>query len=296
MTPRDARAGGRWTRRQWLKNAAIRGLVRGLLALADRLPAPLLLAACRALGRLTPWVAPALARRARHRAALALPADVAERATTSCFVNAGTSLAATLLLRRPQVRPSDWIEIDAAARRELEQAGGAVVVSAHLGPFELVAPAVAEAGLDPAVVVRESYDPGLDAHVDRHRLARGVTVIHRGRPGAGTRIVRSLRRGKLVGLLPDLPARVESVPVAFLGQTMAMPSGPARVARAARVPLLICTLAPLPGSDRFRLHVRRIDLPRGSLQAMTQRVASALSEAISAAPEWWLWMAAPSPG
>lgn len=296
MSDRDLRTGGRWTRGQRLKNAAIRGLVRGLLGLADRLPPWLLLATCRALGRVTPWVAPTLARRARARAASALPAHVAERVSAECFVNAGTTLASTLLLRRPEVRASEWVEVDADARRELERAGGAVIVSAHLGPFELVAPAVAEAGLSPAVVVRESYDPALDPHVDGHRLHRGVTVIHRGRPGASARLVRSLRRGQLVGLLPDLPARVETVPVDFLGQTTAMPVGPARVARAARVPLLVCTLVPRAASRRFRLEVQRIELSGGSLHAVTQRVADALSAAIYRAPAWWLWMAAAHAG
>ena len=285
-----------WGPRQRLKNALIRGAVVALLAVADRLPPRLLFAACRSVGRLLPWLAPGLARSARERARRSLPEAEAQRVARECFVNAGTSLAVTLLLRRPGARASSWVVIDDDARRELRRAGGAVVVSAPLGPFELVAPAVAELGLSPAVVVRESYDPALDSHVDAHRVAHGVAVIHRGRPGAAIRIVRALRSGQLVGVLPDLPTRVPSVSVEFLKQPHAMPAGPARLARAAGVPVLVCALEPLPGGRAFRLDVRRLADGDDCATRMTQRVADALSVAILRAPGWWLWMTAARAG
>lgn len=293
---RDLRLGGRWGAGQRAKNAAIRLCLTGLLGLADRLPAPLLYAVCRAVGRIVYWTARGLVRRALGRARLALPEAEARRVSRECFVNAGTTLATSLLLRRPRVSARQLVQIDTADRELLAEAGGAVVVSAHLGPFELVAPAVAELGLPTAIVVRESYDPGLDAHVDAHRNARGVTVIHRGDPGAGARIVRALRSERLVGVLPDLPARVESVCVSFLGAPSEMPVGPARIALAAGVPLLVACLRPLGAGPRFRLEVRRLDSNGQSPAELTQRVAKQLSEAILQAPAWWLWMAAAEPG
>ncbi|MBE7480072.1 MAG: lysophospholipid acyltransferase family protein [Polyangiaceae bacterium] len=293
---RDLRLGGHWRWGQRLKNGAIRLCVIGLLGLADRLPERLLYSVCRAVGRLVYWTAPSLVRRARERVGLALPDAEVSRVVRECFLNAGTTLATSLLLRRPNVKASALVAIDAPARELLAGAGGAVVVSAHLGPFELVAPAVAELGLPTAIVVRESYDPALDAHVDAHRRARGVTVIHRGDPGAGARIVRALRSGQLVGVLPDLPARVESARVDFLGTPSEMPIGPARIALAAGVPLLAACLAPLGDGRRFRLEVSRIDPAGLSATTLTQRVANALSRAILLAPAWWLWMAAKGPG
>lgn len=291
LATRDLRAGGRWSLAQAAKNAAIRLAIRALLALADRLPARVLFALCRGAAGWVRLAAPSLERRARDRARAALPEAEARRVARECFVNAGTSLAISLLLRRPGVRASSFVRIGEAAKRELADAAGAVVVSAHLGPFELVAPAVAELGLPTAIVVRESYDPELDVHVDAHRVSRGVTVIHRGDPGAAARIVRALRSGALLGVLPDLPARVASVPVDFLGERVALPSGPARVARSAEVPLLVCCLEPLAEAPGFSLAVSRLEPGNDSVERMTQRVATALSEAILRAPEWWLWMA-----
>jgi len=286
----DVRVGGRWSPGQRLKNTCIRAAVRALLAIADALPAALLLASCRTLGLLAALLSPRLLGRAEARARTVLPEAEARRVARACFGNAGANLALALLMRRPGSRASDFVRLEPSDRQLLEAAGGAVVVSAHLGPFELIAPAVRELGLPAVVVVRESYDPELDPHVDAHRRRHGVAVIHRGDPGAATRMLRGLRSGGLLGLLADLPARVERAEVSLLGQRAELPIGPARVARAARVPLLAACLVP-EERRRFRLKVVRIRLEGACDVELTQRVADALGAAITAAPEHWLWMA-----
>jgi KDO2-lipid IV(A) lauroyltransferase len=283
--------GGRWSPWQRAKNAVIRCLLVALLALADRLPARTLIPLGRLAGRLTALAAPKLRARALAAARRVFPEPVARQVARACFACAGESLATTLLLRRPGVCTEELLDVPEESRRLLQRAGGAVVVSAHLGPFELIAPALAALGLRTAIVVRESYDPKLDDLVDAHRRARGVTVIHRGDPGAGARIVRALRAGALVGLLPDLPARVASVPVDFLGARRRLPVGPARVAARAGTPLLSCWLAPRRDRTGFSLQVRAIERAGTGPPGTTQRVMAALEEAIRAQPEWWPWMA-----
>jgi KDO2-lipid IV(A) lauroyltransferase len=296
------RLGGRWGPLQRLKNAGWLLAARAALAVADRLPVRWLLAAGRALGRLGALVLRGPRARAAEQARLALGVDDPRRFARDCFVRAGENLAWSLLLRRRGLRALDLVEVDADARRTLGSAlgegRGVVFVSAHLGPFELIAAAVAELGLSPAVVVRESYDPRLDPLVDRHRLERGVEVIHRGRPGAVRRIVRALDAGRPVGFLPDLGGRVQSVPVALLGQPVQLPVGPARIALGRRCPVLIGTLSRAPSravgmgaaAAPFRLRVERL-AGEPCEARMTQRVADALGEAIRRAPAEWLWMA-----
>jgi KDO2-lipid IV(A) lauroyltransferase len=167
---------------------------------------------------------------------------------------------------------------------------GVVFVSAHLGPFEAIAAAVSELGYEPAVVVRESYDPRLDSTVDAHRKRRGLTVIHRGSPHAGFSIMRALRAGRPVGFLPDLGARVPSVELTFLGERVAFPIGPQVVSSRAALPVLIGTLKPSrePG-PAHELVLRRVDWDAEPVE-LTHRVARALEEAILEAPDEWLWM------
>ena len=301
----DARTGQAWTLLQRLKNHAIFLGVRGLLPLLDRLPQTLLLA----LGRATGLVAYALARRPRATAhanlALVLPQRDTGELARSCFRRAGENLALSLMLRRRRLRALDLVVVPPESRavlgRSLAEGRGAVFVSAHLGPFELVAAVVAELGYQPAVVVRESYDARLDRLVDRHRLLRGVQVIHRGRDGAALRIVRALRSGRPVGFLPDLGGRVPSAPGQLLGQRVDVPTGPQRVALRADCPVLVGTLAPVVGaatdpgprpggtSARFTLQVTR--LHERNEERLAHRICETLSERIAAIPEQWLWMA-----
>jgi lauroyl/myristoyl acyltransferase len=293
----DVRTGGRWSARQRVKNALIRAAVRGALALADRMPVRWLLAAGRALGAVAALVLRGPRRLAEHNIALALPEANARELARRAFVSAGQNLACSLLLRRAETRALDWVRIDDAARATLGDAlaegRGAVFVSAHLGAFELLPAAVAELGFEPAVVVRESYDPALDPVVDAHRLGRGVQVIHRGRSGAAVRIVRALGAGKLVGFLPDLGGRMRTESVELLGRVADLPLGAVNIAQRARSPLLVGALGPCEAADdtgpRYTLRVERITESDGE-PTLTRRVTAALSSAILALPDQWLWM------
>ncbi len=248
-----------------------------------------------ALGTLV-W---ALAARARQTAerdlARVLPSLDAARSARHCFQRAGENLAVCLLLRRPELPARELVSIDAEAeallRDVLSRGMGCVFVSAHIGPFEAVAAAVAELGAHPAVVVRESYDAQLDPLVDAHRRGRGIEVIHRGHPGAAARLLRALRRGRPVGVLPDLGGRVPSAPAELCGQPVSWPVGPQRIALRAGAPVLVGTLAPegtRAGLPHFRLTLMEVSAP--DEPNLTRRVTEELSAAICRAPEHWPWM------
>jgi Kdo2-lipid IVA lauroyltransferase/acyltransferase len=298
---RDVRTGGRWTKSQRAKNFVLYVLLRLALSLADRLPRNALLALGRAAGLVAHGLLATSRRNAEQNVRHGLSGCKPEAVVKACFVRAGENLMTCLLLRRPRIRALDLIDVPDEARARIESAlaagRGAVFVSAHLGPFEAIAAAVTELGYPSTVVVRESYDPRLDPLVDRHRLARGVGVIHRGAPGAASRILRALRRGQLVGFLPDLGGRVQSVEVPFLGQCFSFPIGPQRIAQRATVPLLVGVLAPSRNqSDRLQLEVHDLALETSNAQLLTRRVAGILGAAIARVPEHWLWMArAPAP-
>jgi KDO2-lipid IV(A) lauroyltransferase len=295
---RDLRQGGRWSAAQRLKNDVLYAVITAGFRVADMLPRRALLF----LGRLTGWLAHAAAYRLRRVARANLsrfwaPAQARARAARS-FVHAGENLAYCLLLRRSSVRAADLVLVRDAALAELDAAlevgRGVVFISPHLGPFEAIAARVAELGKRPVVVVRESYDPRLDAWVDAHRTGRGIEVIHRGAPGAGRRIVRALRDGRPVGFLPDLGSRVASAPTEWLGARLDFPVGPQQLAARLACPIVVGALVPrADDGPPFELEMCRISAASTGTAELTQRVASALGERILNAAEHWLWMARP---
>ena len=271
--------------------------MRAVLGVVDVLPARLLVSLGAPLGIAVKCALPRARATARARVRAYDKDTVALTVAETCFSRAGRSLAVCALLRRPSVSAADFVDVSdeslAVLTRALSKGRGAIVVSAHIGPFEAIPARLVELGLSPVVVVRESYDPGLDEIVDLHRRSRGVDVIHRGKPGATIRIVRALQNGRPVGILPDLGGRaLQTTPVSFLGQTVAFPVGPPRIARTAQCPLIAGTLAPGAKRDRFELLFEEIE-QRGSIELVTQRVADALAAAVVRAPEEWLWMSPP---
>jgi Kdo2-lipid IVA lauroyltransferase/acyltransferase len=290
--PRDARSGEVWTPFQRLKNALIYLLIRCLLEIVDRIPQRLLLATTRWLGGSAHRLLRQRRRIAESNLALACPGEDAQRTARLSFCNAGENLGRILLLRRKTFRVKDYVSMSGQAARVLECAlaeqRGVVFVSAHLGPFEWLAAFVAELGLRPAIVVRESYDPRLNAIVDRHRVERGIEVIHRGDAQAWVRILRALRAGRPVGFLPDLGGRVPARPVRWLGRVHRFPMGPQRLALRVGAPLLVGTLS-AADDGRFGVWVERLENPQE--ETMTRSVANALERAICGSKEHWLWMA-----
>jgi KDO2-lipid IV(A) lauroyltransferase len=288
----DVRRGGTWTARQRFKNGLLRHVIRLAFVVSSRLPVTVLRATLRALGALAFAVDTSARQRALDNIELAVGQRSVRLAWRS-FVRAGDHLALCLLMRRRDVRALDWVHIDDDTRRiltrTLGQRRGAVVVSAHFGPFELIAPAVAELGHATAVVVRESYDPELDALVDAHRHERGAVVIHRGRPFAATRIVRCLRRGHAVGILGDLAGGQRASWQPWLGGFTDVPVGPARLAHRVGCPMLTALLIPQPiGRTAFRLEVRIV---RGATpEELTRRVTEVLARGVASYPDHWLWM------
>jgi KDO2-lipid IV(A) lauroyltransferase len=296
----DVRTGGQWTRRQSVKNFAIRAAIRAAFFFADRVPRAVLVAVCRTVGRAAHALFGDLRRAARGAASKAFDTETAKSVARECFERAGENLGVSLLLRRSPVHASTFVRLSAHAEatlsRALAKGNGVVFVTAHLGPFEHIAARIAELGHPSAIVVRESYDPGLDACVDAHRKARGLEVIHRGAAGAPFRIARALRRGLAVGFLPDLPGRgVASVDVPFLGGRAPFPRGPQEIAHRFGAPVVLGLLRRDPSSRRPRFDLDVVDLEHmpetADVEELTHRVAAALERAILNTPADWLWMA-----
>lgn len=298
-TTRDLREGGAWSPLQTLKNDVIWFVASALLFVIARTPKETLVRVGRALGAIVHALAWGLRHRARENVALAFPekasSDVSALARAS-FANLGENLARA-------VSDRDLLPMHEASRailREaLDEGRGVVLPSAHLGPWERLAATLAGNGFPLTAVVRESYDPRFDRVTSEARDRAGFATIARGAPGAATRIVRTLRQGRVLGIPMDLKTRAESVVVPMLGALARTPVGPARIALRTGAPVVVCTVEP---DETGALAVtctrleRRDETPAigaagaGAEKELTARINDELSRRILCAPEHWLWM------
>lgn len=150
------------------------------------------------------------------------------RATLAVFLNFAVYLVD--FFRLPQLGPAFFRRHVAVVGREhldaaLRQGRGVIILSAHLGNYELGAAAVAALGYPANAIVLTHQDLQIDAFFKGTRRACGVTSIPVGM--ALRQSYACLKRNELVGILGDRDFFNNGIRRPFLGRQMSTPKGPA---------------------------------------------------------------------
>ena len=172
---------------------------------------------------------------------------------------------------------------------------GVLLLTAHLGNWELGALAHGAAVSPIRVMVRPIENRLIDRLVESLRASHGNGVI--AKQGAAREVLRVLARNGTVGILADQNAVLEqAVFVQFFGMTASANKGFAQLARhsgAAVVPATARWDAP---SKRHvveyepEIEVTRTNRPAQDLQVNSQRFQSALERRVREHPDQWLWI------
>ena len=180
-------------------------------------------------------------------------------------------------------------------REGLSRGRGVMLLTAHLGNWELGALAHGAVEGPVHVMVRPIDNGLLDRLVERLRCAHGNKVISK--RSSARQVLRVLRQNGTVGILADQHAiREEAVFVDFFGIPAASSKGFAQLAirsGSAVVPAVAWWEAT---SGRHvveygpPIDVIRTDNPSRDIEANTQRFQSALEERVRRHPEQWLWI------
>jgi Kdo2-lipid IVA lauroyltransferase/acyltransferase len=171
--------------------------------------------------------------------------------------------------------------------------GRALLLSAHLGNWEILGAAhrLTEYGL--SVVVRPLDAPWLDAVAERLRRRTGVDVIEK--RGALRPVLEALRRGRMVGILMDQnAARREGVFVDFFGHPASTSRSLALLAVRTGAPVVPIFARRAAGTShtvviRPALPMPASNEPEAAVVELTARCTGEIERAIREAPEQWLW-------
>ncbi|MCB1184974.1 hypothetical protein KDM41_16220 [bacterium] len=181
-----------------------------------------------------------------------------------------------------------WGELDEA----VADGRGVIVVTAHLGNFELGGRVLARRFpvLD---VIKPMRNPLFDRHLERLRARFGIATVPMDH--AGRTVLAHLRRGGVVTLLVDQDAGAAGLRTPFLGRPASTWPGAARLALRTGAPLV--PVAIVRGDDGGHvLHIgRRIAPPAGpadaaAVAALTARISAAVETFISRDPGQWFWV------
>jgi len=122
---------------------------------------------------------------------------------------------------------------------EAQRAGkGGIILTAHVGNFELGGLFLKELGLDVSAVYAVDPSPVIEAHREKARRVIGVTGIPvTNSPFAFVPILRALRENRIVAMQGDRDISGTGRRVPFLGKTASFPVGPFRLAALSGAPL-----------------------------------------------------------
>jgi KDO2-lipid IV(A) lauroyltransferase len=290
-----------------LSDAFLYRAIRGLLAGVRVLPRSLTLAACRGFGRT--WARlggprtgvaetnleiafPELSPQERRRILLESFAQLAEHLVDVAEI---ARLDAGVSEDLVQFEGFEHIEAAQAATPE----GGAILLTAHFGSFELFAAACAARGIPVSIVHREQGLPAFERALQEWRVGSGIEPLRRG--SAARAVLRALRKGRIVAMPLDQDTpRNEGVFVDFFGRPASTRDAPARLAMRTGSPVVPGFLFRRPDG---RGHVARFEpaVPFVTAEEMgndaaaavienVQRMTHAIEAAIRRAPDHWSWI------
>lgn len=175
--------------------------------------------------------------------------------------------------------------------RALAEGRGAIVVTPHLGNWDLGAAAIATCGR-PVHAVTDPFGPPLvDGLVRSTRERLGVGVIPVG-PASAREALRALRRNEVLLLACDIDHGGPGVPVSFLGRRVVLPAGPATLALRTGAPLIPGYMKRRADGNHESGLLEPLPQPRpgdasAQTQELTQAIASSFESMIRADPSQW---------
>ena len=183
----------------------------------------------------------------------------------------------------------------AAKKRAQERKSGVLVVTGHLGAWELSSFYHSLRGYPMGMVIRRLDNPMVDALVNRIRCLHGNRVLHK--DDFARALLGAMRAGETVGILMDTNMTPpQGVFVPFFGIPACTASGLARVAQKTDAVVLPGCLLWDAARKKYILHfgeeieLIRTDDAEADIIANTAQFTQAIEGYVRRYPEQWLWV------
>ena len=198
------------------------------------------------------------------------------------------------------VLSSAWIEqhMDMQATASVMQKAraegrGIILAVPHAGSWDFAGAACRNAGYTIFSIARRQKNPLTDGFLNRMRESAHIPAVMN-EAALLRKVIKRLRAGEVLALLPDVRARTKAYPIPFLGGIANIGGGPALFARQTGVQILPCfasrmgwtkhSLVPFAPISPDPSMERDADIER-----MMRELMSRLNECILAHPEQYFW-------
>jgi len=191
----------------------------------------------------------------------------------------------------------DWIRCEGIENYRSAQARGkgVLVVTGHLGAWELSSFYHSLMGYTMGMVIRRLDNRPLDDFVNGIRCLHGNNVLHKDDFGRG--LLLAMRAGETVGILMDTNMTPpQGAFVKFFGRDACTATGLAHVARKTGAAVLPGFMVWEAAERKYVLHfgpeiaIPNTDDAQADILAGTQMCTAAIEEWIRRYPDQWLWI------
>jgi KDO2-lipid IV(A) lauroyltransferase len=170
---------------------------------------------------------------------------------------------------------------------------GVIVITGHIGCWELMPPYFVTLGHRANVVARRMRDKRLAQELIAIRASVGVTTVDR--DSSPRSMIRSLNRGELLGVLIDQHTSVSGAYVPFFGRPAFTPTGVAKLAILSGAPIV--PMADFSsGSGKHTIQVLPPIVPpkdptdkETAIRQVTTECSLAVESLIRIDPKQWVW-------
>jgi len=176
-----------------------------------------------------------------------------------------------------------------------ERGQGVLIVTGHLGAWELSSYWHSLMGYPMSMVIRRLDNPLVDRFVNRIRCLHGNRVLHKDNFARG--LIAAMRHGETVGILMDTNMTPpQGVFVPYFGHMACTGSGLARVAQKTGAAVLPGFLLWEAAEKKYVLHfgpeipILRTGNEEADAIANTARFTAAIEDYVRRYPSQWLWV------
>jgi len=172
-------------------------------------------------------------------------------------------------------------------RKGLKRGKGVILVSAHLGAWELAGPYLASCGY-PLFVVGESKGPGMEFFnfYRKYRERFGAKVIRLEKKSISMNILSLLKKNKVITLIADRDISGTGKVFKFFGKNVKLPIGAAYISKKSGAPICIGFMV-----RKERGYYGYIFSPiypeKESIQGLMQKIINVFEREISKYPDQW---------
>jgi KDO2-lipid IV(A) lauroyltransferase len=175
----------------------------------------------------------------------------------------------------------------------IEEHGGAIIAVPHAGNWDLAGWACQRYGIPMISIGGKQKNPLVNRWINKQR-ERGMIMLDRGDSSTLKQMLRMLRKGHVLAILPDVRMYDADLEIDFLGAKANLGRGMAQFAITAGVPIIpaVFKRVGLTGhtGERFDIVVPDPALSKAeNIQKMTQSVINIIDRFIRQEPEQWFW-------